>query len=556
VIEVRRVGSLAFDADGKPSGGVAGARIIHYTYDGLGRLIRAQRPMPDDVNPLAPTRFRTERYFYDGVRRVQEVVTEDLPVIVIGDPIPMQGEAEATGEPLPDGPGGEPPGGPPVATLPWTGREYVYAPPSAAGMGPGHGGGSSAVDDFIAQVDNAEAWVFMIQDVHGDVVALASETGAILARYAYDGFGRILLSEHDAAGTGPHGTQSIKPTANRVGHKGLFFDRYDTPHAWVPGSGIDGLPPTLAAPTTGSVGQAGSWASGGVKGLYYNRNRHFSPNLGRFVQRDPNATGLVLAAVPAMHGQQVMTGLQPFDAEFHYIDGPNTHTAYDGGPTLYSNPMGLFSLGELSAAGGIRGIQSEYDENVLEAGQSIFSMISGMLFSAGFDQLLDSSWASDWVEPDDLYSKSSEFATGTGSWTSSDDGGMNASSDSGPAVAGKKLPKLLPKIKELVKGSARDAKGRGVYIVKDKDGNVLYVGRSKDLQRRMADQQARFGKDVQITGISVGGKNAKNATRALEDYLIRKYKEVGLAQYNKINGIAESNRKAKPYYNALWSWIK
>jgi hypothetical protein len=72
-----------------PTAGTAGARIIHYTYDGLGRLIRAQRPMPDEPNPLAPTRFRTERYFYDGVRCVQEVVTEDLPVIVIGDPIPM-----------------------------------------------------------------------------------------------------------------------------------------------------------------------------------------------------------------------------------------------------------------------------------------------------------------------------------------------------------------------------------------------------------------------------------------------------------------------------------
>jgi hypothetical protein len=55
--------------------------------------------MPDDVNPLVPTRFRTERCFYDGVRRVQEVITEDLPVIVIGNPIPMQGEVEMTGEP-------------------------------------------------------------------------------------------------------------------------------------------------------------------------------------------------------------------------------------------------------------------------------------------------------------------------------------------------------------------------------------------------------------------------------------------------------------------------
>jgi YD repeat-containing protein len=411
VIEVRRKGTLSFDANGKPSGGVAGARIIHYTYDGLGRLIRAQRPMPDDVNPLAPTRFRTERYFYDGVRRVQEVVTEDLPVIVIGDPIPMQGEAEITGEPELEEPG-EPP--PPVATLPWTGREYVYAPPSAAGMGPGHGGGSSAVDDFIAQVDNADAWVFMIQDVHGDVVALASETGAILARYAYDGFGRILLSEHDGINTGPQGTQSIKPTANRVGHKGLFFDRYDTPHAWVPGSGIDGLPPTLAAPTTGSVGQAGSWASGGVKGLYFNRNRHFSPNLGRFVQRDPNATGLVLAAVPAMHGQRVGISLQPFDAEFHYQDGPNTHAIYAGGPTLYSDPMGLIGIiGGLSTGMNMADMASDAMDMAMQ-GVTIQSRLFAMLANYADGQFVGATLSDIWEVPDDkiMFTAGAVFAGG------------------------------------------------------------------------------------------------------------------------------------------------
>jgi hypothetical protein len=268
-------------------------------------------------------------------------------------------------------------------------------------MGPGHGSGSSAVDDFIAQVDNAEAWVFMIQDVHGDVVALVSETGAILARYTYDGFGRILLSEHDGVNTGPEGTQSIKPTANRVGHKGLFFDRYDTPHAWVPGSGIDGLPPTLAAPTTGSVGQAGSWASGGVKGLYYNRNRHFSPNLGRFVQRDPNATGLVLAATPSMHGQQVMTDLQPFDVEFHYLDGPNTHAAYAAGPTLYSDPMGLFSLGGLMGSMATQAAMAALPG----PGDFITKMLESLVTDYALNLDWDVEWATDWSTGDDWHSR-------------------------------------------------------------------------------------------------------------------------------------------------------
>lgn len=51
--------------------------IKHHTYDGLGRQIRTQSPYPD---PSAGSGdVRTERFFYDGVRRIQELVTD--PVI-------------------------------------------------------------------------------------------------------------------------------------------------------------------------------------------------------------------------------------------------------------------------------------------------------------------------------------------------------------------------------------------------------------------------------------------------------------------------------------------
>ena len=51
--------------------------VKHHTYDGLGRLVRTQSPYPSPE--LADGGVRTERFYHDGVRRLQEVVSD--PVI-------------------------------------------------------------------------------------------------------------------------------------------------------------------------------------------------------------------------------------------------------------------------------------------------------------------------------------------------------------------------------------------------------------------------------------------------------------------------------------------
>ncbi|MBX3316536.1 MAG: hypothetical protein KF902_06695 [Phycisphaeraceae bacterium] len=65
--------------------GAPGDWLVHYTYDALGRLIRKQTPIRDGTVGGANEQLavRSERYFYDGARRIQEVVTDP---IVIGDP--------------------------------------------------------------------------------------------------------------------------------------------------------------------------------------------------------------------------------------------------------------------------------------------------------------------------------------------------------------------------------------------------------------------------------------------------------------------------------------
>lgn len=87
---------------------------------------------------------------------------------------------------------------------------------------------------------------------------------------------------------------------NRVGHQGLFFDRFD---------GSETAP--VLTP--------------GASGLYYNRNRFYSPALGRFLQRDPNETGMAILTALACNGEALDILLQGFNAAVLYGDGMNLY---------------------------------------------------------------------------------------------------------------------------------------------------------------------------------------------------------------------------------------
>lgn len=68
-------GPIPFDLD------IDDQPIKQFSYDGLGRLIRAQSPYPDPDTTTGLN--RTERFYYDGIRRIQEVVIDDVPSIVV-----------------------------------------------------------------------------------------------------------------------------------------------------------------------------------------------------------------------------------------------------------------------------------------------------------------------------------------------------------------------------------------------------------------------------------------------------------------------------------------
>ena len=142
-----------------------------------------------------------------------------------------------------------------------TDRQYVYSP--------------DYVDEFVAQIDSAGAVFYMLQDGNYNVVALVNASGAVVEQYAYRPYGGLVAV--DSLGSAP---------VNTAGHQGLFYERLD-------GQGL----------------------AAGATGFYYNRNRFYSPALGRFLQRDPNETALPLLTAMVSNGGTVASLFGAFDPE-------------------------------------------------------------------------------------------------------------------------------------------------------------------------------------------------------------------------------------------------
>jgi len=276
LVQVNLIGTATLDANGKIAGGELGRLIARYMYDGLGRLIRKSTPIKpgfDDYDDL-----QHKDYYYDGVRRIQEVITRpgDQPAIYLNDELPD------TVDPSP------------LAgyTTVWTDREYVW--------GPGY------VDELVCQVDRAGAVMYAIQDANDNLMALTDASGNMLEQYTYDAYGTPRVAE----------TYSPPHAVNRIGHQGLFYDRFD-------GTMDD---PSLEP---------------NAVGLYYNRNRSYAPHLGRFMQRDPNETAALVTGAAAMNGSIAEQVLDAFQPMAHYADGMNLYQYQGSNPINVRDPLGL-----------------------------------------------------------------------------------------------------------------------------------------------------------------------------------------------------------------------
>ena len=282
----------------------------HYVYDGFGRLVRTTSPVPDPETSTGDV--RSIHFYYDGARRIQEVITINVANLAMaqssGDPGLEQLAAGSTNSTNPDGSSAPMNLGKgqidPVPNSRNIHREYVWGP------------GDNGPDELLLQTDELDDEYWCMMDGGGDLVGLVTVQGTsvnVVRQWTYDAYGAILTAEHLGASLESH-----------VGHKGLFVDRLDVGV----GDGTGAESPRL-------VPYAHT--------LYQNRNRSYSPSLGRFLQMDPNQTAMALLSTTASHGRGLGAISIAFSMEGMYGDGLNLYQYLGSNPWTNSDPLGLSS---------------------------------------------------------------------------------------------------------------------------------------------------------------------------------------------------------------------
>ena len=166
------------------------------------------------------------------------------------------------------------------------------------------------------------AVTYYLQDANYNVVALMDEGGpsvppAVLAQYVWSPYGDVVVKD-EFPGDPP---QPLP--VDRIWHRGLFFYRLDGPP-----DGVTGGPGALAPYTAG---------------LYCNRNRWYSPHLGRFTSLDPNETALAVIGALATNGETLDSSLGSFNSQDHFSDGMNLYQYVGSNPIKHIDPSGLES---------------------------------------------------------------------------------------------------------------------------------------------------------------------------------------------------------------------
>lgn len=285
---------LVLDSNGTDLDTSDDTAVFAVDYDGFGRVAQRRAPWPNSDPALGLQRI--ESYFYDGVRRIQEVFNDPKAAT---PPWPVQA------------PGGFGGGGGYTGDTKRTEAEFIW---SAASGQP--------FDTCHVQVDwwDREAW-FVQDHQTGTVRAYTDANGEMVRQYRFDGFGNLLnLDTFPLAGSGG----LFNSFQNRLGHQGLFAERVD------------------------SHTRATVFAANGPEIWYQSRSRWYVPELGRFVTSDPNTTGVPTMKSLAMLGKApVGSPGGSFDVFSHYGNGWDTWTAYGANPLMYQDPTGLFTLAGL-----------------------------------------------------------------------------------------------------------------------------------------------------------------------------------------------------------------
>ncbi len=176
-------------------------------------------------------------------------------------------------------------------------RRYVY--------------GLDYIDEVVAYYDTGSADPnphFVLQDANYDVVGVTDHQGYLEQQYSYAPYGAY---QHIEDGSGVrYNNMDADLTALLIplGRNGLILDR--------------------------------------ETGLYYNRARYYDPLLSRFLQADPNGTGMGQSCSLAYGGQTFGTSFS-LSARVQYGDGMNLYQYLSGRPVNNRDPRGLCNEGDV-----------------------------------------------------------------------------------------------------------------------------------------------------------------------------------------------------------------
>ena len=276
-----------------PPGTPDGA-TAQFVYDGLGRLIVQK-------TGLGTENARATHLYYDGVRRIMFThLHYDTPLDDHYERDLYYDGVRRIAEHIHYD----------LAYYPfnesWDKLEYAWGP--------------DYVDELAFAIRDDGVAQYPIQDANYNIVGWIKAIGAVLSQYTYGPYGDLRAAEvrpnHDFP---PHA----------IGHQGLFFVRLDG----------DPADPPLEV---------------GAKGLYYNRNRWYRPDLGRFMQRDVNETALPIITAMVFNGESVASLFSSFSGQGLYSDEINLYAYASSNPVSYRDPAGLFSLGGLLGSTAVR----------------------------------------------------------------------------------------------------------------------------------------------------------------------------------------------------------
>jgi uncharacterized protein RhaS with RHS repeats len=216
-----------------------------------------------------------------------------------------------------------------------------------------------------------------------------------------------------------------------LGHKGLFLDRLDS---------------ESNAPS--SSGDSAHRLVPFAHSIYHNRNRVYSPSLGRFLQQDPNQTAMVVNSALAMHGLPLAADPGAFDLEGVYGDGFSLHQYVGSNPIANSDPTGLF-------IGGIG------PTDTLMMGFEIGRVAFNLIDAYANDLNAYSIWANDWSLDDDLFSQVPETSADVWGF-----GGGEYAMASGRAKGIKAAANLANAAGRVRSGSKFDSYYKARYAIK------------------------------------------------------------------------------------------